>query len=193
MVWYGQNSARQQFSLQKIGRAAVHCVIVGVTCETAVGTKMLFETEQRKDVSHINGYLLDAPDVFIQSRGKVRVKGLPEMSKGSQPTDGGYLLLSYEEQTKLISDYPSTKEFVKRFVGSRDLINNELRYCLWLIDVSPAKYRAINPIVKRLQGVAESRKKSPTESVRQSAEIPMLFTQIRQPAANYHHRCSPHL
>ena len=166
-------------------RAAVHCVIVGFTCGTSIKTKLLFESDRGKEVSHINGYLLDAPDVFIQSRGKVQTKDLPEMSKGSQPTDGGFLLLSYEEQAKLISDYPSAREFVRRFVGSRDLINNELRYCLWMVNASPTKYRSIPPIVERLRCVAESRRKSPTASVRQDAEIPMLFTQIRQPSTNY--------
>lgn len=166
-------------------RAAVHCIIVGFTCGASRSTKLLFESDRSKQVSHINGYLLEAPDVFIQSRGKVLTTGLPEMSKGSQPTDGGYLLLSDEEQRRLIEDYPNAKEFVKRFVGSRDLINNELRYCLWLLNVSPAKYRAIPPIMERLRGVAESRAKSPTASVRRDAETPMLFTQIRQPSSNY--------
>lgn len=166
-------------------KAAVHCVIVGFTCGTSDRTKLLFESERSKMVSHINGYLLDAPDIFIQSRGKVLTKGLPEMSKGSQPTDGGYLLLSDDEQQKLITDYPTSKEFVKRFVGSRDLINNESRYCLWMVNASPSKYRAIPPIIERLRGVAESRAKSPTASVRRDAETPMLFTQIRQPSSNY--------
>ena len=166
-------------------RAAVHCVIVGFTCGIPVETKLLFESERGKNVSHINGYLLDAPDIFIQSRGKVLTKGFPEMSKGSQPTDGGYLLLSHEEQVNLVTNYPAAQEFIKRFVGSRDLINNELRYCLWMVNTSPSKYRAIPPILDRLRCVADSRRKSPTASVRQDAETPMLFTQIRQPSTNY--------
>ena len=166
-------------------RAAVHCVVIGFTCGTPAGTKLLFESDRGREVSHINGYLLDAPDVFIQSRGKVLTKGLPEMSKGSQPTDGGHLILSVDERANLVAEYPQTEEYIKRFIGSRDLINNELRYCLWMINISPVKYRSIPPIMKRIQLVAESRKKSPTISVRQDAEIPMLFTQIRQPTTNY--------
>lgn len=166
-------------------KAAVHCVIVGFTCGADNKKKLLFEAGRAKAASHINGYLLDAPDVFIQSRGKILTKGLPEMSKGSQPTDGGYLLLTEEEQQQLVSIYPVSSQFVKRFVGSRDLINNELRYCLWLKNVSPATYRSIPPVMERLKMVAESRSKSPTASVRRDAETPMLFTQIRQPETNY--------
>lgn len=166
-------------------QAAVHCVIVGFTSQHTESDKMLYENGIVKTVAHINGYLIAAPDVFIQSRGKVLAAGLPEMSKGSQPTDGGFLLLSAEERDNLISKFPETDTFIKRFVGSRDLINNEVRYCLWLKGVSPAKYRHIQPIAERLEQCAASRSKSPTASVRKDAATPMLFTQIRQPESNY--------
>ena len=166
-------------------QAAVHCVIIGFTCFHVPESKHLYENGRVQIVDHINGYLLDAPDVFIQSRGKPLTKGLPEMSKGSQPTDGGHLLLSSEERSALITKYPYAVKFIKRFVGSRDLINNEFRYCLWLKGVPPQEYRKIPEIRDRLEAVAECRRKSPTESVRRDADIPMLFTQIRQPENDY--------
>ena len=167
-------------------QAAVHCVIIGFTCFPTAGLiKLLFEGDRYKAVKHINGYLLDAPDVFIQSRGKQLTKGLPEMSKGSQPTDGGYLILSPDERIEIIKKHPKAECFIKRFVGSRDLINGIERYCLWLKNVEPSAYRSIPVIMERLSLVAESRRNSPTESVRRDADTPMLFTQIRQPAGNY--------
>ena len=128
---------------------------------------------------------MDAPDVFIQSRGKQLTDGLPEMSKGSQPTDGGHLLLTGDERMALLLKHPECAGYIKRFVGSRDLINNEYRYCLWLKGVSPKEYRNIPEIAQRLKRVAECRQNSPTASVRQDADIPMLFTQIRQPSGDY--------
>ena len=166
-------------------QAAVHCVIIGFSCNKTVKDKYLFEANRVHKVKHINGYLLDAPDVFIESRGKQLNKGFPEMSKGSQPTDGGYLLLSEQERSQLISKFPETNTFIKRFVGSRDLINHEYRYCLWLKNVDPGKYRRIPEIMERLNSVAEVRKNSPTKSVQADADTPMLFTQIRQPESNY--------
>ena len=166
-------------------QAAVHCVIIGFTCYKCEQCKILIDEGIAKEADYINGYLLDAPNVFIQSRGRQLTDGLPEMSKGSQPTDGGYLLLSEEERSNLIEQYPQTNDYIKRFVGSRDLINNEVRYCLWLKGVSPAKYRSIPPIVERLKNVAMTRSKSPTASVRKDAERPMEFTQIRQPHNAY--------
>ena len=94
-------------------------------------------------------------------------------------------MLSEEERDKLINQYPSANVLIKRFVGSKELINNEFRYCLWLKGVSPANYRTIAPVVERLKQVAEARANSPTASVRRNAETPMLFTQIRQPETDY--------
>ena len=166
-------------------KAAVHCIIVGFTCGTAWNMCYLYESDRRRAVEHINGYLVDAPNVFIQSRGKPLTAGLPVMSKGSQPTDGGHLILSESERDGIVTAYPNASEFIKPFVGSRDLINNDRRYCLWLKGVSPSSYRSIPPIVERLKLVARSRADSPTASVRRDAETPMLFTQIRQPDTNY--------
>lgn len=95
------------------------------------------------------------------------------------------MILSEEERKNIIEGYPDADEFIKRFAGSRDLINNEIRYCLWLKGVAPSKYRNIQPIIKRLRKVSECRKNSPTVSVQKDADTPMLFTQIRQPETNY--------
>ena len=166
-------------------QAAVHCVIIGFSCMQNMKKKYIFDNGEVREAEHINGYLLDAPDIFIQSRGKPLTTEFPVMSKGSQPTDGGYLLLSQEERDDLVETYPTAGIFIKRYIGSRDLINNENRYWLWLKDVAPESYRSIPPIIKRIRAVAECRLKSPTISVRRDAETPMLFTQIRQPDTNY--------
>lgn len=166
-------------------KAAVHCVIVGFTCYASNEEKYLFDGGTMQKVKHINGYLVSAADVYIQSRGKPLTVGLPEMSKGSQPTDGGNLILSPDEKDALLSEYPSAHTFVKRYVSADDYINNKLRYCLWLKGVSPVQYRNIPFVMQRLQQVAEMRHKSPTASVKRDADTPALFTQIRQPSTEY--------
>lgn len=166
-------------------KAAVHCVIVGFTCGTARNTCYLYESDRRRTVEHINGYLVDAPNVFIQSRGKPLTAGLPIMSKGSQPTDGGNLIFSVEERDDLIKKYPQTEKLLRRYISADDYINNKIRYCLWLVNISPSKYRNIHPIMERLERVVKCRRQSPTSSVQRNAETPMLFTQIRQPQSQY--------
>jgi len=167
------------------GKAAVHCVIIGLSKIGNYKIKQIYNQKTFFKVNNINGYLLPAPNIFIQSRGKTLIKSLPEMKKGSQPTDGGNLILSEKERKELIKQYPQSKKWIKRYFMGDDYINNRLRFCLWLKDVSPEEYRKVTPIIHRLENISKIRKQSPTKSVQRDAETPMLFTQIRQPKSNF--------
>ncbi len=164
-------------------KAAVHCVIIGFSYINKQN-KILFESNQPKYVEKINGYLVNADNVSIALRGKVRA-GYPKLVQGNKPWDGGNLILTPEERELLISKYPHTVKFIKRYVGSFEFINNKYRYCLWLQGVSPNEYRNVPEIIKRLEGVAEARKNTKTVAVQAQADTPMLFSQIRQPNSDY--------
>lgn len=49
-------------------KAHVHCVIVGFSNEPNPAPKRIYTTERYQEVENINPYLLDAPNVFIDSR-----------------------------------------------------------------------------------------------------------------------------
>lgn len=185
-------------------KAHVHCVIVGFhaggrTSSSAVSAredtrppKRIF-TSDPKDADkpptivyadHINGYLLNADDVFMRNRG-TPPDGFPKLAQGSKPWDGGNLILSVEQRDALLASHPDTESFIKRYLGAEDLIKNKLRYCLWLLDVSPAKYRGIPEIMRRLAAVAEIRRTTKTVAVQKQADTPYLFSQIRQPQTDY--------
>ena len=166
-------------------KAHVHCVIVAFCLYKFTGQKMLFDNNLSSNVDTINGYLLGAPNIFIENRGNVLDSSLPKMTKGSQPTDGGNLILSEAERAEIVTNYPQCESFIKRFISADDYINNKKRYCLWLKGVSPTAYRKIGAIEKRLEAVRAMRLSSPTKSVQRDADTPMLFTQIRQPDTNY--------
>ena len=170
-------------------KAHVHVVIVGFSYDTDVG-KQIFDRESRMNAANINGYLLDAPDVFMVNRSGPLNPELPQMKKGSQPTDGKRLLLSEEDAEALIKHFPQAASLIKPYMGSEEFINGRKRYCLWLKGVAPEKYRNIPPVMQRLEQVAEFRRNSPTKSVQEAAQTPMLFTQIRQPESP-HFLCVP--
>ena len=69
-------------------KAHVHCVIIGFCVAQYTGNRYLYNSDRIQAVSNINAYLLEAPNVFICSRNKP-LCDVPDMSKGSQPTDGG--------------------------------------------------------------------------------------------------------
>ena len=166
-------------------KAHVHCVIIGFSLWNDYKPKYIFQNDRLIMAKNINGYLLDAPNVFIQNRSSVLTVGLPKMSKGSQPTDGGNLILSVQERDEILVDHPHCDSFIKRYISADDYINNKMRYCLWLKGVSPKEYRSVPKIIARLEKVKEMRSNSPTKSVQRDAETPMLFTQIRQPETEY--------
>ncbi len=167
-------------------KAAVHCTIIGFSRQKyQKNNKFIFNnSNQRKKVNHINNYILDAPDIILKNRSKAP-KNMMEMIKGSQPTDGGGLIFSEEEYEIFIKKYPNKQYLLKKYMGASDYINNKTRYCLWLDGVNPNEYRNIKEIRERLEKVSEMRKESPTKSVRECADSPYLFTQIRQPDTDY--------
>jgi len=167
------------------GKAAVYVVIIGFASIGVITKKKLFTLGGVISANNINGYLMPGPNIFIQSRGQPFVAGMPKMSKGSQPTDGGQLLLTSDEKDALIREFPRSSVWIKRFMSGEDFINNNIRFCLWLKDAAPADYRGIKLIMNRLERVSQSRRNSPTASVRRDADTPMLFTQIRQPETRY--------
>ena len=164
-------------------KAAVHCVIVGFG-QNEVAHKRLFDGETCRIVDYINGYLVNADNVFIALRGKP-APGLPKLVQGNKPWDGGYLILSPEERKDMIQKYPAAEKLIRLYIGSFEFINRKERYCLWLNGISPAEYRNIPPIMERLEGVAATRKKTKTVAVQAQAATPMLFSQIRQPDSDY--------
>ena len=166
-------------------KAHVHCVILGFSVAPSVGQKTIYLSEARPiQAKNINGYLLDAPDVFIENR-KKPLCDVPEMVKGSQPTDGGNLILSSEEKDELVKKYPQIESYIHRYIGSDEFINNKYRYCLWLVDVNPSVLRTCPPVLERIEQVRQMRLASPKAATQKWAEYPTLFTENRQPKSDY--------
>ena len=172
------------WSSEASDKAAVHCVIVGFSCFHKT-PKYLYDNGRKKEVEHINGYLVEGADLFIKARGVPNDPNMPRMTQGSKPVDGGNLIFSPEEYNDFIVKYPDKRYLLQRFMGSADFINNKMRYCLWLKGKSPAEYRNVPIISERLKRVADSRSTSPTPAFREAAKLPMLFAEIRHPDSQY--------
>jgi len=176
-----------QWDNEAFDKAHVHCVIVGFHAGVSPSTateKIIFDGDRIIRAANIDGYLLDAPNIFIRNRGNPPA-GFEKLTQGSKPWDGGNLILSPEERAALVSAYPDCDSFIKQYLGAEDLIKGKIRYCLWLLNVSPARYRNIPEIMRRLAAVAEIRRKTKTVAVQKQADTPYLFSQIRQPDTDY--------
>ena len=111
-------------------KAHVHCVIVGFSDTPNDKTKLLFDNGQVSEVENINGYLTNAPDVFIQSSSKPKDSSVPNMTTGNRPADGGHLIIEEEDYDEFILREPNAKPYIKKLLGSSEFINNKKRWCL---------------------------------------------------------------
>jgi hypothetical protein len=185
------NFAHQTFrwSNDAKGKAAVHCVIIGFATYDKK-TKKLFTYSNINAVPHelivsnINAYLAPAVDVVISSRSNPICQVI-SMKIGSALLDGGHLIFSSEEYKKIVEKYSETQKFFRRFVSGDELINNGVRYCLWLKDVDPAQYRIFPEIIDRLQKVKEFREMSQRVGTKKMAAFPTLFAEDRQPVTDF--------
>jgi type II restriction/modification system DNA methylase subunit YeeA len=178
-----------QWSNEARGIAAVHCVIVGFGLETPKSYRLFEYEDIKKDgveisALNINPYLVDAPSIFVEKRRKP-ICQVVEMTKGSQPTDGGNLLFSDSEKIAFIEQEPLAEKYIRPFLGSEEFINNIKRWCLWLESADPSDLRKMPKVQERLQAVKVMRLASTKEATQKWANFPSRFTENRQPKSDY--------
>ncbi|MCL2020519.1 MAG: class I SAM-dependent DNA methyltransferase [Betaproteobacteria bacterium] len=123
---------------------------------------------------NINPYLLDAPDIFVESR-KTPLCDIPPMLTGNRPADGGHLIIEDEDLANFIKADPLSEKHIRRFMGSEEFINNKKRWCLWLLGVPPEDLRRMPEVMKRIAACKKDRENSPDAGRRKLAATPMLF------------------
>ncbi len=165
-------------------KAHVHCVIIGFSSAYSLKEKRIYSDERFRTAENINAYLLDAPDVFIDSR-STAICDIPQMVYGNKPTDGGFLFLTSEERDELLEKEPEAVKFIRQIYGAAEYINNKARYCLWLVGASPAELRKSDFIMDRVEKVKQFRLSSTKAATQKSADTPTLFQEIRHPDSEY--------
>ena len=166
-------------------KAHVHCVIIGFSTMHNNSLKKLYNSESFQLVRNINAYLIDGPNIFIPSRSKP-ICAVPQMTRGNMPIDGGNFILSEQEREELIKNDKNIECCIRRYIGAKDFLNNnEIRYCLWLKDISPSVYRHNKEIQRRLTAIKKMRENSTAEPTRKSAEKSYLFFSSPQTNENY--------
>ncbi len=157
-------------------KAHVHCVIVGFSANTCPPKqKVLFSSDNRRQiVSNINGYLVDAPNVFITNRTKP-LCDVPLMGVGCQPIDGGFYSFTKDEVVEFLAKEPAAKSYLRPYIGSREYINRIPRYILCLQNCSPAELRKLPECMKRVEAVRQFRLSSSRDITRRLADTPREF------------------
>lgn len=165
------------------GRAAVHCVIIGFSLRNN-RTKFIFGEGNKKSCNNINPYLLNVPTIFIESRKKA-ICDVPNIVTGNRPADGGHLIIENWELEQFMQKDPLSQKYIHRFMGSSEFINDEKRWCLWLVDASPAELRKMPEVMKRVMACKEDRESSSDAGRRKLADTPTLFREQIEASKDY--------
>lgn len=158
------------------GNAGVTVIIVGLR-NVSAKPKLLFTESVAKEVKNVNAYLLDAPNIYVNSLNSSLSK-FPIMNFGNMPADGGFLLFSEEEKSDFITLEPESEKWFKELISAHEFLNGKKRYCLWLEDISDEELNSLPNVKERVNLVYKERIKS---SRPQLAKVPHLFAQITQP------------
>ncbi|MGL6225502.1 MAG: class I SAM-dependent DNA methyltransferase [Thermoguttaceae bacterium] len=169
-----------RWSNEAKGKAAVHCVIIGFAVFPKK-EKVLFDGERKTVASHINPYLIDAPDIMVESR-STPLCDVPHMVYGNKPADGGHLIIEAEDYDTFVVAEPTAIKYIKCLMGADEYLNNKKRYCLWFVGVSPLELRKMPKVMERIDQCRQSRQSSIAVAIRKFAETPALFAQVTQPA-----------
>lgn len=182
--------AHQSFvwTSEAAGKAAVHCVIVGFSKSPAKRT--LFEYERSSSepvavsgVSNITPYLTVGQTVIVAPRSRPLNPRQPEVFYGNKPSDGGGLIVKLDEYDSLAAD-PIASKYLRPFVGTRELLHDLPRYCLWFVGADLDELRSSALVAERLDRVAAKRLNG-ASGLKKFSLTPHLFVQTSHPGEPY--------
>lgn len=166
-------------------KAHVHCVIVGFSKKEICSPLKIFDGNDVIVANHINAYLIDSADVFVENRTKPLCE-VPQMGIGSQPIDNGnFLFETKEEMDAFIANEPRAKDYFHLWYGSREFIAQNPRYCLYLGDCTPGELKSMPSCLARVRAVQDFRSHSNRASTKRSADTPARFGATNIPKSNY--------
>lgn len=175
------------------GKAAVHCVITGFTRSEVPEKRSVrvFDydwstrrTVEQEPVHTLNAYLVEGPNVLVEKRSKPLSSLIPEVVRGSQPTDGGNLIVEVEDYPVVAAD-PVAARYLRPFRMGKELVQGLDRWCLWMVDATEEEIASSPVLSTRVAAVAEMRSQSTKKATQLKASTPHLFDENRQPADTY--------
>ena len=166
-------------------KAAVHVVIVGLSARSK--SRQLFQLVNNEwhssNVSNISPYLIEGRNIAVAAANTPLVNNIPPLLFGNMPNDGGHLFLTRDERDELLKHEPQAGHWLKKVLGATEFLNSTERWCLWLVGITDDELQSMPLVVKRVQKVAETRRKSPDKGTQKLAERPHQFRDLNNPAS----------
>jgi hypothetical protein len=169
------------------GRAQVHVVVIGFGVRPTAGRFIVEHgpgPTTMTAVREISPYLVAGGPTLIRPRRRP-IAAVPGLIYGSFALDDGHYTLDEAQRAALLAECPAAARFVRSFVGGRELLRGESRYCLWLQDAEPAELQRLPAVMRRVAAVAAWRAGRGRALTRALAATPTRFAEVRQPDGAY--------
>lgn len=161
--------------------AGVTVAIVGLSSDAGKARRLydldqFGETTVRESVN-ITPYLTVGDNIVVEGVRK-SISGLPDMSFGNMPVDGGNLLMSPVDVEHLGLSKDEERMFVRRVYGSSEFIRGSVRKCLWIVDGQEERALRVPAIRTRVDAVKEMRLASKDSGTRELASRAHQFREM---------------
>ena len=158
-------------------KAKVHVIIVGFS-NYDIKNKIIFRNTSKSIVESI-GYNLQFKNYLVNKRSKP-LSFKRKMHFGSIILDNGILSkFTTDEKKEFIEKEPLSKKYFRRIYGSKELLYNIERWCLYLKDIDPAELKVMPYVQILLEEVKQFRSKCKSETTRKFAKYPTMFISDR--------------
>ena len=162
--------------------AGVTVVIVQIASSNSKVEKRIFDEGTARVVGAISPYLT-AQEVPLIGNASSPLGGLPDMTNGCAPKDGGNLILDHKSE--IPANDSVAVSFVKELWGADEIITGVPRFCLWIEDGDAEEVEHSAFLRQRVQGVREARLKSEKAATKEWASRPHRFVEIRRPESHH--------
>lgn len=159
-------------------KAQVHCIIIGFSHMDDKKKYIIDESGKKIIVNHINAYLVNAADVFVESR-RNPICNVQHMFLGCDFKDDNNYIFTEEEKNEFLKKEPLAEKYIKKYINAKELINRKPRYCLWLVNANPKDIHNMPLVLERIQKVKEFRENSNSDDTKRYAEFPMRPARLR--------------
>ncbi|MBO6020864.1 MAG: N-6 DNA methylase [Aeriscardovia sp.] len=175
--------------------AAVYVVIIGLA-KNPGQKSFLYKPEiakedgaaktawKRMKVENISPYLTSGSTIFVEKYSKP-ISELAECLKGNELLDDGALILHTKQEKSEAEKDSIAAKYVRKYIGSAELIHNKDRWCLWLVNSTPEERRKSRFLRQKIEAVKDFRLSSKRANTKSAAQVPWEFGDIRQPSKSY--------
>jgi hypothetical protein len=140
--------------------------------------RYIFNDNTKYTAKNISPFITDSGNVYVHDR-STNISHLPEMTYGSMPNEGGFLILTEAEKNDLINENKTATKYIKKFTGAAEFIDSVNKFCIWINESELKDAIQIEPIQKRISSVKKYRLESKRAATNKLASKPFQFGEVR--------------